>query len=379
MKLELMVPCVVLLCIWLLCTMYVRLRYPFWCVQPVYHAYSWRWVWTPHVIEPEWKPRSKFLTLHHRIVTRIPTSQDIQYLRSFLTLYYAPDSYAPTEEHCTTTFQHHSEPCWISWIYNNSFFSGGSRFSELQGVLTSRPLCCNESMWVYYVDHLCVHPSARGKQLAAHLIQTHEARQRHHVPHMPVSLFKREHELLSSVVPLCQCTSALYSTRHWLPTTSLPDTIRWLSLTHEHMYELHTFVHHRIPELQVRIVPHVQQWCLLAQQQQWRVFALLTEDALCAAYFFRVSGIRYKEENEVYTCVASVYDTTCISVDVFLHGFLQSACSLHTHYVWIDGMAHNTEVLARLPTLVEHSSNTAYYWYNYRQPTVRAAQALILS
>ena len=194
--------------------LYIRLKYKFWALQPVFHFYDvYYWFINVGVIRKELPEKNKYVNLK-KISTKefeeidevtkkqIVTLIRLNYLRN------GENVFNPKKENIDAYFIGHNAKSFWSYFSEKEMLIDNKtgkiiEENKIIGVMTSRPLHVkinsssikDSSFDVYYVDYLCVNKDWRKKNIAPQLIQTHEYNQSYNNKKICVSLFKREEEL----------------------------------------------------------------------------------------------------------------------------------------------------------------------------------------
>jgi hypothetical protein len=364
---------------------FVRLSFPFWAQQPVFHVYDWAlYVSSPRVLHPG-PPRPTPWVREDLVSTQGAASHTLSDLVSFLDQHYFrhphhPDNrFAPTQRWWQASIQSDAPTSLVS-IYRPP--SSPSPY----GMLTSRLVSCRGRHWpsdVWYVDYLCVHVAHRKQQVAPTLIQTHEAYQRRHFPSYPVSVFKREGEL-TGIVPL-----VVYDTPLWAWTSlSLPKSlslpaswsVRLLDETHTSVWDhvervtarrWSVFLRPRGTHLQDQLREQVASLAVL--EHQGRVQALYLFRRTCT-WMTRVRG-------EVMSCGGAIrLHPKKGSLATFRAGFhealrLVMAQCPSIGFVAMEPLADQRDLFLSSPPVC--TTRMAYFAYNFAHPTVAASSCWI--
>ena len=189
---------------------YIRIKYKFWALQPVFHFYDlYYWFVNVGIIRKELPEKNRYVNLK-KIKTKQFEEIDELTKKEIVSLirlnYYRnnENKYDPKIENIVPYFLgHNTKSFWTYFLEPELLIDNktGKTIEEnkLIGVITGRPLHVkinsnrNDSEFdVYYVDYLCVNKNWRKKNIAPQLIQTHEYNQSYNNQKICVSLFKRE-------------------------------------------------------------------------------------------------------------------------------------------------------------------------------------------
>jgi predicted GNAT family acetyltransferase len=265
------------------------------------------------------------------------------------------------------------------------------------GVITSRVVTIaimngdkDATFDAYYVDYLCVDTMHRKKGIAQQLIQTHHYNQRFMNKHIVVSLFKREEEL-TGIVPLCVYSTYGFNVTTWTKPISLNPMFTLLEINLQNIHHLFEFIKQNSNQFDITIMTNVSNMMELIKTNNVFVYALLLQDEIIAAYFFRKSCVQIEKGIEVLSCFASICQLGNLELDqtqlesIFIHGFKISFWKIAADHFFgfcaIENISHNSAILQNIqqktkPIIV---SPTAYFFYNFAYPTFTSNKVLILN
>ena len=167
----------------LLVRLYIKIKYKFWTIQPVFHYYNLLyWIKPIGLIDKRLPNINNYCNFVNVKTTSFDErdKMEIKEFTEFIQTYYYRSrdvNYIPSEDSFTCHLTTNNHPSFISSYYNYEFTG-----KKLIGLITSRPLnlTINDlKINVYYVDNLCVHTSFRNKKIAPQIIQSHLFYQRH--------------------------------------------------------------------------------------------------------------------------------------------------------------------------------------------------------
>lgn len=200
---------------------YIKIRHPFWNLQPVFHAYDyWRYAYsTPFLVYPFRPIKTKFyLPAHIRTLPYLDCSpEEKTSLLNLLQCYYiASDQILHTIDEPTLNayLTGAGEPAMVSFRYAE--FPKES--PPLLAALVSRPVkitllksAQSRAQYpAYLIDYQTVQREQPATAMHRTLLQTHEYQQRILNPDIHVSLIKKEIELFDGVVPLVEYKTTTY-------------------------------------------------------------------------------------------------------------------------------------------------------------------------
>ena len=389
-----------LLLIWLLFFVYLRIKFRFWAIQPVFHIYDVGYMFFPPGIIDVHLPNKNKYTNFKQIETKaydlLSEYQQNKFVQLISTHYLQNDTnvFLPKKENIVPYFNGHNQRSFISFYHEPLLLEDSKTNSVIEttqiiGVISSRPLNIEimkngktNKFNAYYVDYLCVHHNYRNKGIAPELIQTHNYNQRYSNKKIQVCLFKREGKL-TGIVPLCVYNTYGFSVTSWVrpPEFSGPYTLLEISVQNIHL--LHDFIQKNKRSFDIVIQPEITCLIELIKTNNIFVYAVMINQEIICAYFYRKSCVYIETDLEVLTCFASLNGTS--SKKIFIHGFKISfwkVAEKHKFgYAAIENISCNDKLIHNLiiktnPCVV---SPCAYFFYNFGYPTFSSNKVLILN
>jgi hypothetical protein len=381
---------------------YIKLTYPFWSCQPVYHTYDiWRHLATsPGIISVQNRP-TKFCDFR-KVATEDYLDSDsasidaaVDLLQCFF-LSQEDTIYIVHRRILDALMTGHLHPSYIS-VYRETQYAGGTpmngpttgvdgSITQIQrpiGVVFSRT--CTLKMGAlrldtYYVDQYAVHrekvpgSGSRGLVPAHHhvgrvLLQTHLHNVRR-LSEIDTAILKTS-EPYAGVVPLITFPSSLCRfieiravpklPAHFVLAAIRPENVQkdCLDFLPEYEFECMTGLGNLAAQLKEGII--------------W-IYALRRKDRCYAMYFFRDSRVQYektdrKSGNVILELTNSV--KMCQSEELYLRGLIRALTDIQNikkgvfEYISIDHVSDNAVAVEYMrPRFVEQNSNYLYL-YNY--------------
>ena len=389
----------------------IKLSFPFWSSQPVFHTYDW---WR-YLCRSSYQIQSVPPPNHKYYDSRVETKEyfdlsrrDLKRLCEFMQCNWIPSDrffFTMTRRSLTADFAGHSEMPYVSIYWEPGVYTtptpvvahAGAEGTplpdplakpppskQIAGCIFSRPLRMtfaesSTSISLYYMDYFCMNREKPDANVGKALFQTHEYHQRVRNPNISVSLFKKETDLCKGVVPLVQYTTYLYP----IPkrrVEKLPAGMSCIQIVHDtNMDVLVDFMQTVCESTLFRCIcmSDISHYVGLVKAREWFVFTLRASDDIFAMYFFKNAHIRYEEtDKRTIQLVASICNTK--NTDLFYLGFLQALKTLIRDnagtfaLLKIEDIGHNTVIVPKWKTecavspMIESSS--AYYLYNYIVP-----------
>jgi len=409
---------------------YIRIKYPFWAVQPVFHFYDiYYWFVNVGIIRHELPKKNRytnFLNIKCKEFTEIDEAT-LQQVTSLLQWNYLRDKesqYLPKKENIVPYFVGHNGPCICSYyetpeVYINNKTGATINEREIIGVITGRPLHVvipqpyqkeqkiKMEMDVYYVDFLCVDKKWRKKNIAPQLIQTHEYMQCHKNHQICVSLFKREGEM-TGIIPLTCYQTYCFHMRNWLDRPVLPGRITLLTGNTQNMYYMYNFIQETVTKWDILIYPAISNMMELVKTGNIYIKMLVIDKEIEAVYIFRKTCTyigkdtdkdtdkdknnnksnnkdKNKSNKEIISCMASVQGKTIEEKD-FIQGFKVALTSILLEnkeymYLCMEDVSDSRVLIdnLRIKTAPMVVSPTAYFFYNFAYNTFQANKCFIIN
>jgi len=300
--------------------------------------------------------------------------------------------YNPSKDNILDYLLNSNHPSYFS-VYQEPKLSVQPETSnkDLVAVISARPLYVRlnkkslfgseKTMFTtYYVDNLCVHPAYRKKGIASTMIQTHYYNLRQQNKQITTCLFKRE-GTLNAIVPLVAFNTYCLSLAGLVNNLRAPQH----NLIEIGVNQLHLcmdFIKNQMPTFRCVILPDVTSLTHLIKTGNIRIYCLLhaNTSTIIACYIFRLLELSY-DGQKVCECIATI--NTCKTLELFNYGFHQACNKLkETHaiaLVLLEETSHtSTLVTPTLKTLIQFTSPTAFFFYNYACYTLNGRECLIV-
>ena len=382
---------------WLIPFIYIKIRFPFWSNQPIFHSYDIFRYWTKHpfIIHQGAPMKTKYLT--HNVVTKdfLDLSKyELDQIESLLHSHYIESDQVFTQiskQDVQEDFVGHSNASYVSFYYNKQLVYDKDADPLIQekntclGVLTSRAIKIYyhygtpHEQYVYYWDYLCTHRDFQDKFIGRNLIQNHEKHQRLHNKEISSSLFRRDVSLCDGVVPLIRFnvhTFPLEKTKR--PPLGQYTTIRIIGPNVTSLFDfLFNITHSSEPTpFPLCIFPEVNVLDHLIQKNRIIVYALKHQSKTLGFYFFKDPKICYEfnEERNVLDLIGSVFlrpfdkNNESIFFGGLLHAIyhIQEDAKVRYKLLSFYQLTHNSQLIQRwrwkyTPLSITQS---AYYLYN---------------
>jgi len=399
----------VLIILTILFFIYIRLKYKFWAIQPVYHFYDvYYWFVNVGIIRHNLPEKNKYVnTQNIKTITFDKLSEkeltDFTRLIQYYYLREKDNIFYPKKDNIVPYFANHNVPTYVSLFYQERLLNDvkASKIineKELIGAITSRPLNIQiylnnniMSFQLYYVDYLCVKHSKRKMGIAPQLIQTIEYEQCHGNKDISVSLFKREEEL-TGIMPLTVYKVYGFNMVNWeAPQNFSSANYSIIFGDKQNLYYLYNFIKQeqsrkgRVPKFNVIIMPEMSNIMELINTKNIYIVMLLNETEIEAVLFFRKTNTFIEEGKEALSLFASIRGHNT-SKETFIQLFYLAVRKVLTdkqvfHYVLIEDVSDNgllvKDVMRETYPII--NSPCAYFFYNFAYQSFASNKCLIIN
>jgi GNAT superfamily N-acetyltransferase len=379
---------------------YIRIKFGFWALQPVFHIYDIGYFfYKPGILDYDLPEKNKYTNFKNieTIIQSQVTKGKWKKLVNFIQLYYLKNkenTFLPKEENVIPYFNGHNAKSFITF-YNEDYLLYDLKKSttitnnKIISIITSRPVHIQinngdkDAIFdAYYVDYLCVDKAYRKKGIAPQMIQTHHYNQRHLNTNIYVSIFKREEEL-TGIVPLCVYSTYGFSVMKWAKPPDLHGAYKLLEITLHNFHFLQDFIKNQNKNFDILIISEITNIIELLKTKNIFIYIILVDDNIIAAYFYRKTCVFIEKDMEVLTCIASIND--CENNELFIQGFKISFWKIsalnYFGFCAIENISHNDIIIENVkiktkPTII---SPTAYFFYNFVYSTFNSKKVFILN
>jgi GNAT superfamily N-acetyltransferase len=378
---------------------YIRLKFGFWAMQPVYHIYDIGYMFnTPGIINecmPEKNKYTNFKNIDTILFSEL-TSLQIQRMINLIRTNYLQNKdniFSPQSENIIPYLSGHNDKTFVSF-YNEDYHmidsKKGTNITDKKviGIMTGRPIYVfinngnkDARFSAYYIDYLCVDKLYRKKGIAPQIIQTHYYNQRQLNKNIVVSLFKREDEL-TGIVPLCVYSTYGFPVINWTKPPELSGEYKLLEINAQNFHFLFSFIKENSNKFDIVINTEVTNIIELIKTKNIFIYVIIVDDNIICAYFFRKSCVQIEKGMEVLSCFATISNT---DDDIFIQGFKISFWKIAAENMFgfaaIEDISDNYIIINNIkqktnPLIV---SPTAYFFYNFAYTTFKSNKVLIIN
>lgn len=378
---------------------YIRLKFGFWAIQPVFHVYDISYMFkAPGIIDDSLPPKNKYTNFKdiETIIYSELTNIQVQRFVNLIKAHYLQNKdniFSPQSNNITPYFYGHNDKSFVSFYSEDNHMidlKKGTTITDKKvvGVMTSRPIYVvinnghkEAKFRAYYVDYLCVDTLNRKKGIAQQLIQTHHYNQRRINKNIVVSLFKREDQL-TGIVPLCVYSTYGFPVKTWTKPPDLSAEYSLVEVNAQNFHFLFTFIEQYAKKFDIVMNTEVTNIIELIKTKNIFIYTIIVDDEIVCAYFFRKSCVQVEKGMEVLSCFASISNT---NNNIFIQGFKISfwkiAAENYFGFCAIEDISDNNIIINNIksktnPLIV---SPTAYFFYNFGYPTFHSNKVLIVN
>ena len=375
------------LLIFIIIFVYIKLKYPFWNCQPVFHSYDfWRyWIKSPFPIQHRYPVKTKYCNFKNVETIEYLEATDSQ-KEDFIDLlqcYYIPDENALfvfNLENLDAYMTGHLYPSYLS------FYKEDFSLKNPIGCISARTIDIRfskeKAIKAYFWEFICIKREKSEKNLSRNLIQTQEFRQRqrnmdyiltskdeYEIP-ISASIFKKEVDLCEGIVSLVEYDTKIFMIKNE-PLKKLPAHFVLIEIGGENIDFLFDFLEISKTKFEVFGLTEIGNLVGLIQKRLLMVYCIQKAKDIYAAYFFRDSRTQYDGKGVMICLCGSI--NNCNSIDLFYMGFLQSLRSILKkiplfQVLSIENISHNMVIYERYGGFSFTASKSAYYLYNYVVP-----------
>lgn len=385
---------------------YIKIKFQFWTLQPVFHIYDFHYyLFPPGIIVPELPEKNKYCnftnieSIKYDALTELRINKFVRFIRSNY-LQNAGNCYLPKKNNIMAYFEGHNTSGLFSFYYEDELLMNlkkgtTEQSKKIVGVMTTRPLSVvinnathsnkqDAKFNINYVDYLCVDKMYRKKGIAPQIIQTHHYNQRHHNREIVVSLFKREDEL-TGIVPLCVYTTCGFDMIGWNKPLNLMPQLNLVECGKSNIHHLFDFMRENtFTKFDICIQPEISNIMELISSKNIYIYMIIENGEVKSAYFYRKTCTFIKEKCEALSCFASINCFSKRETEIFIHGYkvaLWNICERDGFkFAVVEEISDNNVIVTALKmrTKPVFESPTAYFFYNFAYHTFKPNKTFIL-
>ena len=393
--------------LYILICIYVKVKFQFWSIQPVFHVYDFLyWIYPIGLVQKDLPLANKYVNLFNISVEDSSNMSDVtikrvcNFIQSFYLRKNANVNYIPSHSSITDYFKGSMHPSYISTYKNplKSISSGKDDYiynlDELIGVFTARSLLLTlqqcKTIPIYYCDNLCIHPKYRKKGIAPKLIQTQYYNLRRLNKNINTFLFKREGEL-TAIVPVVAYESIVYSTEPIVNSnkTNYNSIIGFIEITEKNIFILKQLITDSKNIFNCIVVPEIGTLLNLIKHNHIYIYGIIINNSLVACYVFKYQHLIYNENEHTIECLASI-NVLKDNTKYFFSGFKLALCTVikkslelnrTIKRVLIENTSHNHIILDYIKKIIPKPhlrTPCAFFLYNYISYSNQPSSCFIL-
>lgn len=397
---------------------YIRIKFRFWALQPVFHFYDLHyWAANIGIIQEELPSKNRYTnfknikTISYDILSE-QNIKDFVWLIQFNYLRNKDNTFTPNQNNVIPYFKGHNHKSFWSFYYEPNLLLDNKTNTtisdeKLIAVITGRPLHVTfysnnknnknnnnnkGELDVYYIDYLCVDKLHRKKNIAPQLIQTHEYNQSHLNRNICVSLFKREEEL-TGIIPLTVYKTYCFHMRNWDKPPNLLAKLQLLNGDKQNIYYLYNFINELTKESkwELTVLPTMSNLMELVATGNLFIKMLVSDGDIVAAYIFKKTCTFIEKDKEIISCIASFFDLASLKKEEFIQGFKVALWSILESkesnkfsifsYLVVEDISDNHYIIENLKKKTHPliQSPTAYFFYNFAYNPFKSNRILIVN
>ena len=362
---------------------YIKLRYPFWNLQPVYHTYDfWRPLWREPFFIYKKSVSTKFIDVNtiDTVAYEDVTDDQKKTVVNLLQCYYLPSENTNFMFHLENLDSYmvaHLSTSYISLFNRTPIISNtGSVIKESIGCISSRSGSLNIGEWktpIYFIDLIALHRDAPILYWRK-LLQTHIYRQQLLTPEIMGSLIKKEGIPYDGVVPFIQSHNSLYDIPQLVyekkAVLALPEHFILIDFHKGNIDILFDFLEGSQTRFAVFCMTDKPAILRMIEMKIVFIYGIKRVDEIFAIYIFRDTRTLTEEQGNpkgILQLVGSISNTS--STDLFYKGFQLSLRSIIKRspvftLLTIDEIAHNMLLYDKIGGLSIAVNPSTYYLYN---------------
>jgi hypothetical protein len=410
-----------ILLIYLVLCAYIKIKFQFWSMQPVFHIYDFMyWIKPPGRINHDVPAINKYVNLVDIKTLNVNEIDDTTttHVCNFIKTYYLQNKntkYLPTKSNIMSYLECSNYPSYIS-IYRKPkmlFDKKNLDFNVLQtsssnekddstpityideyiSVISARVLHITlkglKTFPLYYIDNLCVHSDHRNKGIAPETIATLYYNLSRLERNVCTYLFKREGDL-NAIVPLTTYLTYGYDISQFYFMSFPIGSVSLIEITKKNI-SLFTHFIHQYNKFECIILPDISSIDNLIKTENFYIYGIIQNKELIAVYIFKKQSLWFEENNATATnatatndnntnnnkyqtidCIASLY-IEGLSSDIFIIGFNQALHQINKRdnkikRIMIENTSHNATIIEyaqriNIQTICKYPS--AFFLYNY--------------
>ena len=377
--------------------LYIKIRYPFWNGQPVFHTYDYYRKWLcrkPFIVNEGYPSITKYCDFDHIVTMNDLTEDHVSCFVDLVQCHYLDSEadvvYLFNKDIYRTLFAGHIHPSYISF-YIVPFLGRPKTIGTISSRSVQILVQGHAVVPGYYWDFICVHRSHKSQKISRNLIQTHEYRARIQTPSVVVSLFKKEGELSDGIVPFVQYKSYTRIVDRGFERPRLPRYFMCNRVGQTNLATFMEFIESHKSRFKASILTDLGNLGEMILGNVLYVYCVESRGTIYGIYIFRdlriVSG-----DMAHMSLIGSIHGSN--SAKLFCRGYLNALWELKESVaefgvISLDDLSDNGILLRDVYDIPSRdvmedslkedvSIESAYYFYNYVCDTVAGKDVLIV-
>ena len=344
---------------------YVKLNYPFWSRQPVFHTYNVRdWLY-PRGIIAENIEKNRFYDNDITLFTFDQfTSKEKEQILDFITKNFnlydnflqnsikdnKNENYIKRQQQILSTITNH---------ISNVFFSQKKFEENILGLLISIPINVKfdtHKTNLNYYKYNIIDSKHKHKQYDKYLIYNtqYNINDKNYKNTYSSGIFKT-HKKIDVVVPFTTFNGFLFNNYNWQPCYSFDiPNLNIIFIDNSNLNVFYDIFHNSCESFSYYFTPNFANISNLVEKYNWKITVLMIDNNLLAYYIFENLFLDYNEfgiNKNVIKNVVNYYDKT-VKKEIFILGFMISLSlmskDLKNEYFLIDEIGDNTIITKSL-------------------------------
>lgn len=400
----------ILISLWVLWTIYFKIKHPFWSIQPVFHIHHiHKWFYPSHKIWDTF-PDTKYVNKYNVSVCNIKTlltnkkedyiqllNEYSEFIKSYYIVYNENTFYYPTSDTLHLYLNNNTNPSYIAYyqtpkVNTDMNTRNYTITQEKKSIIAYRNISLHTyennitiQKELYYVDYLCTEVTSRKKGYTPQLIYT-SAKEiaNSNDTDINVFLFKRE-GIVHGIIPFIQYKSYIFYMRYWKKINLTIEPLQYTEITPENFSLFIHSIEKIKREMGNVFLSNITNLECLIEEKKIIPFILHHHSNIHGLYIFKNAEYTYKKQTTIefisswFDMKTNNYNTT-LFFDVFLNILHDIRNQYHFSYIIIENMSYTQYIFKSIYSNYRHEYNytSSYYLYNYIHPTISSKNIFMI-